>query len=100
MNGAADIGFVQIEQNAQNMHRDVLAQIEQRAEQTLCTLELELISPTNRSNTCRSRERSVMSQLPARLDVAEQFLELLWRGPSQPRERRWPLHQLFHSQHA
>jgi|GEM_PF-4664645 len=96
----ADVAVVQVEEHAQNVHGEVLTEVEQRHEEALGKFQLVGASTTDGSNTIGTEQRAPTGAIPLGLKVSEQDIELVGGQADEALEGTGPAFQHLDAQHA
>lgn len=99
VNASADVAVIEIEEQPEDVHREVLAQVQKRHQQSFGQLELECPSTADGPNTVDAQQTASMSAFPVRLEFDQQLLEGIGRQADQSLEGFGASHQLLGAQH-
>ena len=100
MNVAADVGGIHLEQHAQEVHREVVAQVQQGQEETVGNVEFERATGSDLTLTPDPQEGKTMSSDPERVDLLCQVGELRGIQAAERLEGPRTLHEALHLKHA
>ena len=88
MDVPADIRCVQVKEDAQDVHGEVLAQIEQRDQQSLSQSQLKGVARTDAPDPSGAQQRAAVGVLPERLQVHQELVERAGLSPTSRSKER------------
>ena len=100
MNVAADVGGVHLEQYTQEMHGEVMTQVQQRQEEAVGNIEFERTTRPDLTLTPDPQERKTMSSDSEGLETLRQVGELRGIQAAERLEGPGTLHEALDLKHA